>query len=59
MLKDKELNALIKHYNTYLGDVEMLEYTPSKNMPLVPLSSYAPPHSHAGRKRYSSGGYCT
>ena len=36
MLKDKELDALIKHYNDYLGDIEMLEYTPSKNMMLKP-----------------------
>lgn len=36
MLKDKELDALIKHYNDYLGDIEMLEYTPSKDMMLKP-----------------------
>lgn len=36
MLKDKELDALIKHYSTYLGDIEMLEYTPSKDMMFKP-----------------------
>lgn len=36
MLKDKDLDMLIKHYNTYLGDIELLEYTPTKDMMFKP-----------------------
>lgn len=36
MLKDKELQCLINHYATFLGEVEELDFTPSKNMPLKP-----------------------
>jgi len=36
MLKNRELDALIKHYNKYIGDVEKLDYKPSKNMTFKP-----------------------
>ena len=36
MLKDKELNALIKHYKKCLGDIEVIEYTPAKDMMFKP-----------------------
>lgn len=36
MLKDKELQSLIDHYSTFLGGIEEMEFTPSKNMPLKP-----------------------
>lgn len=35
-MKDKELQSLINHYATFLGDVEELNFTPSKDMPLKP-----------------------
>ncbi|MBO5910535.1 MAG: suppressor of fused domain protein [Clostridia bacterium] len=47
MLKDKELDALIKHYNTYLGDIEILEYEPIKDMMFKPqLIISAPNEQH-------------
>lgn len=36
MLKQKEMDALIKHYNTFLGNIEALDYTPAKDMPIKP-----------------------
>ena len=43
MLKDKEINALIKHYNTYLGDIEILNFKPKGEMLFTPqlIISYA------------------
>lgn len=34
MMKDKELKELINHYNTFLGEVEQIQFTPDKQMPL-------------------------
>lgn len=36
MLKPRELDALVKHYKTYLGDIEVLDYVPNKDMPFKP-----------------------
>ncbi len=36
MLKSKEMEALINHYQTYLGELETLDYTPSREMTLKP-----------------------
>ncbi len=33
-MKDKELKELINHYNTFLGEVEQIQFTPDKQMPL-------------------------
>ena len=46
MLKDKEFNALIKHYNTYLGDVEQLEYSSSKDMMFKPKLILSRPNKY-------------
>ena len=36
MLKQKEIDTLIKHYNNYLGDTEFFDYNPTKNMVFKP-----------------------
>ena len=46
MLKDKELDALVKHYTTYLGDVEILDYNPTKNMMFKPQLILSRPTEH-------------
>lgn len=45
MLKDKELNDLIKHYSKYLGDVELLKYETTKEMPFKPQLILSKPNS--------------
>ena len=35
-MKEKELNAITEHYKTYLGELEVLNYTPNINMPFKP-----------------------
>jgi hypothetical protein len=36
MLKTKEIDALKKHYQSYLGDFEVLDFNPSQGMPFKP-----------------------
>lgn len=35
-MKDKELNAILEHYKTHLGEIEVLDFKPSKDMPFKP-----------------------
>ncbi len=44
MLKDKEMDAIIEHYNTYLGDIELLEYSPTQDMRFKPQLIMSPPN---------------
>lgn len=46
MLKDKELDALIKHYSNYLGEIEMLEFTPNKDMMFKPQLIISKPNKY-------------
>ena len=44
-MKEKELNALIKHYKDNLGEFEVLDYTPTKEMPFKPQLIMSRPNS--------------
>lgn len=46
MLKDKEIYALIKHYHTYLGEIETLDYNSSKNMTFKPQLILSRPNQY-------------
>lgn len=35
-MKEKEINALIEHYKSNLGEFEVLDFVPSKDMPFKP-----------------------
>ncbi len=35
-MKEKEISAILEHYKSNLGEIELLEYTPSKDMPFNP-----------------------
>ena len=35
-MKNKGVDAIIEHYKSNLGEIELLNYTPSKNMPIKP-----------------------
>lgn len=35
-MKEKELNALIEHYKSNLGEFDVLDYEPNKDMPIKP-----------------------
>jgi len=46
-MKEKDLDAIIKHYKSNLGDFDVLEYVPSKDMPFKPqLIMSAPNQFH-------------
>lgn len=45
-MKDKELNAIIKHYTSNLGECEVLDYAPSKNMPFKPQLLLSKPNKY-------------
>ena len=45
MLKDKDLDALIKHYSKYLGEIDVVEYTPTKDMMFKPQLIVSKPNS--------------
>ena len=46
MLKDREIDALIKHYNNYIGETEELEYKPSKAMTFKPRLILSRPNKY-------------
>ena len=35
-MKEKEINAIFEHYRANLGDFEVLDFTPSQNLPFKP-----------------------
>ena len=35
-MKTKEINAIIEHYKSNLGELEVIDYRPSKDMPFKP-----------------------
>ena len=45
-MKEKELNAIIKHYKSNLGEFDVLEYAPSKNLPFKPQLIISNPNTH-------------
>ena len=45
-MKEKELNAILEHYKSNLGQFDYLEYTPSKDMPLKPKLILSKPNKY-------------
>ena len=45
-MKNKELDAIIKHYTSNLGECEVMDYTPSKNMPFKPQLILSKPNKY-------------
>lgn len=45
-MKDRELDALMRHYKDYLGDVELLVYEPNKDMPFKPQLILSRPNQY-------------
>lgn len=45
-MKEKELNVILEHYKSNLGQFEYLEYTPTKNMPLKPKLILSRPNKY-------------
>ncbi len=45
-MKEKEIGAIIEHYKTHLGDIEVLEYNPTKDMPFKPQLIISKPNKY-------------
>lgn len=45
-MKDREVDSIIKHYTSNLGECEVLDYMPSKNMPFKPQLILSKPNKY-------------
>ena len=45
-MKEKVLSAIIEHYKSNFGEIEMVDFKPSKNMPLKPQLILSRPNKH-------------